>query len=258
MRASVVIAILSMLLVAGILVWRTVSPADPVGLNAVQAQAVMGQDGVAHVSLTIETGDLPDVLISVSSPAAKQVDIVSPAGVSQLAIPARSTPSLSNDGAYLRVSGLEGEISEGRLIPLSLTFQRSGKLSVRARVGESDDPHAKHMAMAAMADVDASGPVPRISIALEPAASGATLVRMDVGDFTFDPGSETPEHVPGHGHGHLYLDGLKLQRVYTHEALIGALPKGRYEVRVTLNSNLHIPYENADGPVSAVAELVVD
>lgn len=257
MRTSVIIAVLSLVLIVGILVWRGMMPSDPVGLSAVQAQAMQGEAGVAHVTLTFETADEPDVLISASSPVASQVEIVSPTGASRLTIPARSTPSLSSDGAYLRLSGVEGDLSEGRLIPLTLIFLRSGEQTVRARVGEPSDPHAQHMAMAAMAAQDTQGPAPTLAMTLEPAANGATLVRMQVENFTFDPGGEMPEHVPGHGHGHLYLDGLKLQRVYTGEALIGALPAGRYEVRVTLNSNLHVPYKNADGQVSAVAALVV-
>ena len=257
MRASIVVAIAALSLVAVILLWRGLTPADPVGLSGVQAEPVLGEEGTVQVFLTMETGDFPDVLISAESPAAETVEIISPAGKSQLTIPARSTPSLSGDGAYLRLTGIEGEVSAGRLIPVTLTFLRSGDLSVRARVGENDDPHAKHRAMAAMAD-DPDGPVPQMTLALEPAANGATLVRLEVENFTFDPGSDTPEHVPGHGHGHLYLDGLKLQRMYTSEALIGALPQGDYEVKVELNSNLHVPYRDTNGPVAATARLVVE
>ncbi len=258
MRAPIVIACLSILLVVGILIWRGMAKVDPVGLSQITAQPVMGESGVVHVGLTVETGDAADVLIDVTSPAASEVLIVSPLNKTQLTFPARGTPALSEDGSYIRLVDVEGEISEGRLIPLTLTFLRSGEQSVRARVGMNADPHAKHRAMAAMAEVASEGPAPEMRMALEPAANGATLVRLEVENFTFDPDSETPEHVPGHGHAHLYLDGVKVQRMYGTEALIGALPSGTFEVRVDLNSNLHVPYRNADGLVRAVETLVVE
>lgn len=258
MRRPVIIAGLTVLVVIAILVWRGLSPVEPVGLSQVIAQPEMGVPGTVTVGLIIETGDAPDVLIGVSSPAAQTAELVSPLDKTQLALPARGTPALSTDGSFVRLAGLEGEISEGRLIPLTLTFLRSGELSVRARVGEDADPHAKHRAMAAMADAPADGPVPAVQMVLKPAADGATLVRLEVENFTFAPDSETPEHVPGHGHGHLYLDGMKLQRMYGTEALIGALPVGSYQVRVELNSNLHVPYRDKNGPVGATATLKVE
>lgn len=258
MRRPVIIAVLAILVVAAILIWRTAAPVEPVGLSNITAQPVTGAPGEVHVSLTVETGDAPDVLIGVSSPVAEVAELVSPLGKSQLVLPARGMPALSRDGSYIRLSGLEGEISDGRLVPLTLTFLRSGEVTARARVAVDPDPHAMHRAMAAMADAPLDGPAPVLNMALEPAADGATLVRLQVENFTFAPDSETPEHVPGQGHGHLYLDGVKLQRMYGAEALIGALPAGRYEVRVDLNSNLHLPYQTADGPVQAIATLLVE
>lgn len=258
MRRPVIIAVLAILIVVAILLWRAASPVEPVGLSNITAEPVMGEQGEVHVSLVIETGEVPDVLIGVSSPVAEVAELVSPLGKSQLALPARGTPALSTDGSYIRLSGVEGEISDGRLVPLTLIFLRSGEVTARARVAVNEDPHAMHRAMAAMEDAPSSGSAPVLDMSLEPAADGATLVRLTVENFIFAPDSESPEHVPGQGHGHLYLDGVKLQRMYGAEALIGALPAGAYEVRVDLNSNLHVPYQNADGPVSAVAMLVVE
>ncbi|MFK7940403.1 MAG: hypothetical protein AB8B82_13570 [Roseovarius sp.] len=258
MRRPVVIAVLAIVMVALILIWRSATPVDPVGLSNVNAQPVMGETGVVHVGLTVETGAAADVLVAVSSPAAQEAVIVSPLNLTALTFPAMGAPALSEDGSYIKLTGVEGEISDGRLIPIQLTFLRSGEMSVRARVGADPDPHAKHRAMAAMADMADDGPVPVLNMTLEPAANDATLVRLEVENFTFAPDSATPEHVPGHGHGHLYLNGLKLQRMYDTEALIGALPPGSYNVRVDLNSNLHVAYQNEDGPVSAEATLVVE
>ena len=40
--------------------------------------------------------------------------------------------------------------------------------------------------------------------------------------------------------------------------IIGALPKGSHDIRVTLNTNDHRPYMGPDGPVMATTVIVVD
>jgi hypothetical protein len=65
-------------------------------------------------------------------------------------------------------------------------------------------------------------------------------------------------HVPGMGHGHIYVGGMKLDRLFKSEYLIGQLPPGRHEVRVTLNTNDHRAYVVDDVPVSASTFIMVD
>lgn len=261
MRAPLVVALIAVLLIVGLVFWRSTGGQVPVTVSGAMVQAEMGEPGAAQVTLKIEAGEAPDVLLSASSPEAEKVEIVSPSGATKLTIPAGSSPSLSGDGAYLRLTGLSGNLDEGRLIPLALDFARSGKMSVQARVGEEADPHAMHRVMAAMAEAGGEGPAPELSMVLEPAGDGTTRLRLTVTNFTFDRENgeaEEPQHIPGHGHGHLYLDGLKLQRVYEPEAIIGALPPGEYTVRVELNGNTHVPYMGEDGPLAAEAILVVE
>lgn len=254
-RASLVVVGLASLFVVAILVLQGRSPEAPVQLGNAQAQAVPDIEGALDVYVTIVTGELPDLLIGAESPAAEVAQIFGSAADGGLAIPARSEAVLSRDGVFLRLNGVDGVLDEGRLVPVTLIFGRSGPVSIRAKVAEQPDPHAMHTTMA---PVEGDEPPPELRLQLEPAASGATLVRLEVANFTFDPGGDAQDHVPGHGHAHLYLDGLKLQRMYTPEALIGALPPGEYEVRVELNSNLHMPYRNADGPVEAREKLKVE
>ena len=61
---------------------------------------------------------------------------------------------------------------------------------------------------------------------------------IGVEDFTFSEEFIDLFHVPGIGHGHLYVGGMKLGRLYTPEAYIGALPKGQHEIGVTLDTNV--------------------
>ena len=63
------------------------------------------------------------------------------------------------------------------------------------------------------------------------------------------------DHVAGTGHGHIYLNGLKLGRLYSSSAEIGPLPSGVHVVRVTLNTNNHKAYVVDGKPVTATVTL---
>ena len=100
-------------------------------------------------------------------------------------------------------------------------------------------------------------PAPEIDLASSRTDTGWRITAT-TRNFDFREDLADQPHEPGTGHGHLYIEGLKLQRLYGPDAVIGDLPPGRYEVRVSLNTNDHRPYM-ADGvPVSASVILEVD
>ncbi|MEC8197159.1 MAG: hypothetical protein VX228_12815, partial [Pseudomonadota bacterium] len=74
-------------------------------------------------------------------------------------------------------------------------------------------------------------------------------------DFEFTPDLVDGPHVPGTGHGHIYINGLKLGRLYSPTTTIGNLPPGQHEIRVTLSTNDHRAYVVNDIPVTASATL---
>ncbi|WP_394690402.1 copper chaperone PCu(A)C [Hoeflea sp.] len=260
------LAILSVIVIAGIAIaltggWFGEQP-EPVTLSSVTASAVPNQPGAAHVYLTIENGAQPNRLVSVSSPEAAEARFAGMAMAEPLGLPAGGKPSLSADGVFIELSGIEGELVEGRLIPISLKLDPAGDVTAMARVGKPLDPHAGH-AMMAMGDMakeplQGAGNMPP---ALELSANvvdGGIVVDLKTSNFTFDPDSATPVHVPGHGHGHLYLNGLKLQRVYSTHTEIGALPPGSYTLTISLNTNVHQAYMDENGPVAASAKITID
>ena len=75
-------------------------------------------------------------------------------------------------------------------------------------------------------------------------------------NFQFTPTTPDSTHVMGQGHAHLYLNGMKLQRMYGSTATIGALPAGRYHIAVSLNTNDHRTYMSDAG--WARAETFID
>ncbi|MXZ45566.1 MAG: hypothetical protein F4Z08_01005 [Chloroflexi bacterium] len=98
-----------------------------------------------------------------------------------------------------------------------------------------------------------------VAIRVEPDShsAGGVNVRIDTTGFAFAPLSVNGEHLSGEGHAHIYVDGVKVGRVYGPWYFLGGLAAGEREVRVTLTSNAHQPYVSGDGPVEATVVVVV-
>lgn len=253
MRRVVVFAVLLIAAGAAVLSARSVfiGP-DPVTLLDAYAVADPDVAGALRVYVTMENGDQPNRLIAATSPMAQArlVGLVS----GDVVLPAGSRPSLSGDGVYLELTELDGSLEAGRLIPITLTFEPSGPVSTRARLSSTDDLHSITMAEAMINPPE--GP-PELSITATPSGED-WQVSLTTDGFTFVPEMADPVHVPGEGHGHIYLNGLKLGRVYDHSVTFGALPAGQHLVEVSLNSNDHFAYEDANGPVRAAAMITVN
>ena len=61
---------------------------------------------------------------------------------------------------------------------------------------------------------------------------------MKTTNFTFDAAAGCG-NIDGHGHAHVYVNGMKLGRVYGNWHHIGKLPLGRNDVSVLLYANDH-------------------
>lgn len=238
---ALVAVVAGLCLAAGAVLWW---PRDP---GIVPGDAVLTPMGAGHaLTVRLENGGGADRLLSVSAQDADNALLPGP-----LAIPAGATPSLALDGAHAMLDGLRTP-EPGRLVPVNLHFERSGEIAVRARVAG-----AAAMDHGAMREVGGEIPAPRLDLAVRRDGDG-WVVRIETGAFALTQDGVDGPHRPGQGHAHLYLDGLKLQRMYTTEARIGALPPGSYRVRVTLNGNDHSALALNGAPLSAVARIEAD
>jgi len=201
------------------------------------------------VTGTIRNPGGPDRLTGIGSDSAGAVMLV---GGDGMVVPAGSEPKLAMDGAHGMLTGLHGESSEGRLVPITLWFEKAGRVSARGRVST-----AMMMDHGQSYSVGEAEPSPTVSLTANPNPDGWT-VEIISENFAFSRDSVDGPHEPGIGHGHLYLNGLKLQRVYQSTVQIGALPAGDYEMRVTLNTNDHRAYTVDGRAVSATLSLTVD
>lgn len=187
-----------------------------------------------------------------------RAQLYDPAQAGRLPVPQGSV-ALALDGAHVRVPWFAS--TDGALIPVELTFESAGKLRLKARLS---DPKARgdaqEVGLFGLGDICRVGdgePAPKLSLSVIPEGDG-WRVNINADDFTFSEDLVGLYHVPGMGHGHLYVGGMKLGRLYSPTAYIGALPKGRHELRVTLNTNDHRAYVVDDTPVTAEAVIAVD
>ena len=96
-----------------------------------------------------------------------------------------------------------------------------------------------------------------VEISLEPDPVGGANVMVVPEGFTLAPEKVNAPNVAGEGHPHLYVNGVRLGRIYSPNLHLGKLAPGMNEVRVTLNTNMHQEYAHNGETIEAVATIHV-
>lgn len=249
MRRFMTFCLLGLIVIAGYVILSR--PATPVTLVGAKAFAVSGQPGMYMVTLTIENAGAADELLAVMSPKADMVMLVNPHHSDhRVVVPGQGRGILAMDGAHvmLRMDGF----AQGSFIPLTLTFENAGQVSTRLQnAGENEMSHNPSTGASAL-------PAPQVSLhAIDAPDTDGFALRIAVENFTFHRAAEDAAHLTGQGHGHLYLNGLKLGRIYEPSFTIGSLPVGSHVLEIVLNTNDHRPYLD-DGGVPVAARLALE
>ncbi|WP_172300312.1 hypothetical protein [Pseudoruegeria sp. HB172150] len=98
-------------------------------------------------------------------------------------------------------------------------------------------------------------PAPEIALDLQPEGDDAWNLHILTENFRFAPEHVNTPAVPGEGHAHVYVDGVKIARVYGPWVHLASLPEGASELRVTLNANSHETLSVGDTPIDATVTL---
>lgn len=261
MKAAKPIAVIAILSIVAAASYLLVAQAVKTNMlvSNVTAAPIEGAPDSLGVFLNLANSGGPDRLISARSIVAQRARLDHAVADAGLAIPAHSHPALAPDGAFILMDGIGGDLQEGRMIPVTLRFENAGEIRSQARlVTPQNRGRLADFGLLGLGDictVEEGEPAPQIALDVQPDGDG-WIVRVLADEFTFSKDMVDGAHVPGMGHGHLYLGGLKLQRLYEPEARIGALPPGRHQVRVTLNTNDHRAYVVDELPVTATAEII--
>ena len=110
--------------------------------------------------------------------------------------------------------------------------------------------HSHSPDMAAHDTLESEVPV-SVKIAAEVEDGGGVNVRIDTDGWRWAPESVNAAHEPGAGHAHIYVDGVKIGRVYGPHYNLSGLESGERHIRVTLNSNDHKQLTVGGKPVDA-------
>lgn len=99
--------------------------------------------------------------------------------------------------------------------------------------------------------------VPSVALEVLPDPTMGYNAKLTTSSFQFAPDKASQDETEiGEGHGHIYVNGDKISRVYGEWFYLPSLPAGQPEVKVNLNANSHNPY-TFDG-VEVADTVVVD
>ncbi|QHQ37096.1 copper chaperone PCu(A)C [Algicella marina] len=237
MKARMAVILLVLLAFVGTIWWTSRGMAVEI---AEPSAAVV--NGNVAVFARIVARDGPDRLLSASSPEAESARIVGITEGHAAAIPADSGALLAADGAYVELIGVSGELKAGRIVPVELRFENSGLQRFKAVLSDT---------AAQDYGVKEAGREMNVAIAVAPNEVGGWQILLQTDGFSFKGREAEGQHVQRDGHGHLYLNGLKLGRMYGPSQVVGELPHGEHIFSVVLNANTHEAYVNDGVPVAA-------
>lgn len=124
----------------------------------------------------------------------------------------------------------------------------------------ADDGHAghDHLAAAHSHEETLESEVPiAVSVSAEVADGGGVAVNISADNWRWAPESVDGPREPGAGHAHIYVDGVKIGRVYGPGYDLVGLEPGERHIRVTLNSNDHKLLAVNGEPVEASATVTI-
>ncbi len=107
-------------------------------------------------------------------------------------------------------------------------------------------------------EVDATLPIPQVSIAIAPDSASGWNLEIITTDFELTGATAGQINSPDQGHAHLYANGVKIARVYGRWYHIPTLPSGEVALEVVLNSNQHQTLMHNGEPIAASTAIVTD
>ncbi len=236
MKRIIVVAVLAA--IAALAYVLTAPVESSVSVTDARAVPTGADSDIFMVSLTMKNDGAPVALTGVSSPSDAKVSIMKPqhSGLPTI-LPGNGEGQFAMDGAHIMLSVPNAEFAEGAFLPLTLIFDDGSEVATRVmRMGMGGMQHGQ------MNAVEVETPPSVEIIAPNAISADGFEVLLSVENFEFLVAADDAAHVPNQGHAHIYLNGLKLGRLYEEAFTIGALKPGAYTLRIGLNTNDHRPY----------------
>lgn len=122
--------------------------------------------------------------------------------------------------------------------------------------GELSDSSADHHGSAEPGTIESEVPI-SISFTTEVDDKGGVDIQITTEGWLWTPDNVDGEHVPGEGHAHIYVDGVKIGRIYGPTYYLEGIDSGERQVRISLNSNSHDELTYDGNAVEAIASVTI-
>ena len=99
---------------------------------------------------------------------------------------------------------------------------------------------------------------PSLYLSVQPYDSYGWVVIYNANNFTFNAENASSQHIQGEGHGHLYVNDVKIARLYGEPYYLRDLNMGANTIRITLNTNNHLSYVSNGAAIEKNVEIVVE
>ena len=105
--------------------------------------------------------------------------------------------------------------------------------------------------------IEAASPAPAVELTVNEDPKSGWNLAVEVENFELTPEDEGSDPVDGQGHFHLYVDGVKVGRLYGTDWHLPKLTEGSHEITVEVSANNHLPYAVDGEPITASAMVEV-
>ena len=99
---------------------------------------------------------------------------------------------------------------------------------------------------------------PSLYLSVKPHDSYGWVVIYNANNFTFNAENASSQHIQGEGHGHLYVNDVKIARLYGEPYYLRDLNMGANTIGITLNTNNHLSYVFNGAAIEKNVEIIVD
>lgn len=146
--------------------------------------------------------------------------------------------------------------SAGYIFAQTTLYFHSAELKKSQQQMQSTHSTSMHPSLEVSSDL----PVPSIQMELKKDSKAGYNLSIRTENYTFTPEKVNTAPVQGEGHAHIYIDGVKIARLYGTEFHIptDTLSKGVHEVQVTLNANEHSDWVKDGTHIQATGKITIE
>lgn len=98
-------------------------------------------------------------------------------------------------------------------------------------------------------------PIPSVQLSIKKDTMGGWNIHIETDNFRFAPENVNTDNVPNEGHAHIYVDGFKMARVYSHWFHLKTLTPGQHDITISLNANDHSQWVNQGQAISTTQTI---